>query len=76
MILWRGEGAKAVASTHGERPGSTHKVVEVQCSRNTTLDPEHAAPQRTPGPSRAGPAYYAATQPLPLTLAPYPLTDA
>lgn len=40
MILWRGEGAKAVASTHGERPGSTHKVVEVQCSRNTTLDPE------------------------------------
>lgn len=34
-----GEGADAVASAHGERPGSTHKVAEVQCSRNTTSDP-------------------------------------
>lgn len=41
------EGAGAVASASGERSGSTHKVAEVQCSRNTTPDPgqPHAADQ-------------------------------
>ncbi|CAG4909098.1 unnamed protein product [Colias eurytheme] len=40
-----GEGAEAVASAYGERLDSTHKVAEVQCSRNTTPDrePPHAS---------------------------------
>ncbi|CAH0720706.1 unnamed protein product, partial [Brenthis ino] len=58
-----GEGAEAVASAHGERPGSTHKVAEVQCSRNTRPDPEqpHALP-----PLRA------ACHACAIALAPYP----
>lgn len=69
-----GEGADAVASAHGERPGSTHKVAEVQCSRNTTPDPwqPHACIGLTAMAARAlraGLALRSAPYPMPRRLA-------
>lgn len=48
------EGAGAVASACGERSGSTHKVAEVQCSRNTTPDPGNRMLRAKPACAHSG----------------------